>query len=631
MKWRIILPIAAVLSIGILLMIALITRQFMNTTVNMAKTSLESEAYRYANSIKADMDASFGGITSFSAILASVADTPAANRAEFIDIMETINRDTSSFFGIWTAFEPNAFDGKDAEYAANRDAATDATGRFIPYIYRHDGKDAVEALVDYETPGAGDYYLLARNSGKPAITSPYYYELAGESVYVASAAAPIKKNNRVIGVAGADLAMESVCASLANIKILESGYSILVDQAGLVVHHPDKNQRLKKVSATVDALVARAVEEASHDGRQRLIEAPSRVTGEASLFVVAPFAVGATGSTWTLLLSVPMREVMGPVYSGVYITVGIGLVLLLVSLALLYFLVNAIAGALIRIIDSLQETSLQVNDAAGQISNSSQQLAEGATEQAASLEETSSALEEMASMTRQNADNTAKTNETMTVTAGMFNEGSKYMAEMTTAMSEISDSAGQISRIIKAIEDIAFQTNLLALNAAVEAARAGEAGKGFAVVADEVRNLAQRSAQAARDTTNLIQSTVENVQAGVTVSEHLDKSFSDIQESAVTVTHLVNEIAAATSEQAQGVDQVNTAVAQMDKVTQQNAASAEESASAAEQLSAQARQLDNMVGELVNLITGTRKNLTRPSFGKEGQNELKLLPHHPGR
>ena len=234
-------------------------------------------------------------------------------------------------------------------------------------------------------------------------------------------------------------------------------------------------------------------------------------------------------------------------------------------------------------------------------------------------------------MTRQNADNANKTNDTTQNNNKQIGSGSTAVTNMSQAMAEISDSAEQINRIIKTIEDIAFQTNLLALNAAVEAARAGEAGKGFAVVADEVRNLAGRSAQAARDTTQLIETTISRVKHGAEIAVTLSAGFKGIEEGSQTVSGLISEITTATNEQAQGVEQVNTAMAQMDKITQENAAAAEESASASEELSSQAEQLHGTVEELTLLVEGAKRKHGWLANMRERREARKTAKTTPGR
>jgi methyl-accepting chemotaxis protein len=190
----------------------------------------------------------------------------------------------------------------------------------------------------------------------------------------------------------------------------------------------------------------------------------------------------------------------------------------------------------------------------------------------------------------------------MSQTSKVVDQANTSMGELTGSMEDISNASKETQKIIKTIDEIAFQTNLLALNAAVEAARAGEAGAGFAVVAEEVRNLAMRSADAAKNTANLIEDTVKRIKDGSEVVERSNETFSQVAEGVKKVGELVGEIAAASNEQAQGIEQVNTAVAEMDKVVQQNSASAEESASASEELNAQAEQMKGFVDELVTLV-----------------------------
>jgi methyl-accepting chemotaxis protein len=271
-----------------------------------------------------------------------------------------------------------------------------------------------------------------------------------------------------------------------------------------------------------------------------------------------------------------------------------------------FWVARSIAGPLRKVAGGLTEAASQSASAATQVASSSQSLAEGASEQAASLEETSSSLEEMASMTKQNADNALQAKTMMTEAYGIVEKVGKHMEEMAKAVEAITKSSEETGKIIKTIDEIAFQTNLLALNAAVEAARAGEAGAGFAVVADEVRNLAQRAAEAAKNTSVLIENTIKAVREGRELTSSTQEAFQENVEIAGKVSQLVEEIAAASQEQARGIEQLNQAVAQMDKVVQQNAANAEESASAAQQLQAQAQVLEGVVRELVNMIEGER-------------------------
>lgn len=270
--------------------------------------------------------------------------------------------------------------------------------------------------------------------------------------------------------------------------------------------------------------------------------------------------------------------------------------------------INKVIASLDTALTQVAEATEQVSSASQQISAGGQSLAQGANEQASSLEEVSSSLEEMSSMTKQNAENANQAKNLAGEANGNAAEGTKSMTKMSESINKIKESSDQTAKIVKTIDEIAMQTNLLALNAAVEAARAGEAGRGFAVVAEEVRNLAQRSAQAAKNTADMIAESVKNADGGVKIATEVSKSFESITTSVKKVNDLIAEIAAASNEQAQGIDQVNTAVAQMDKVTQQNAANSEESASAAEELSSQAEELAGMVAQfaLSNVSKTTR-------------------------
>jgi methyl-accepting chemotaxis protein/methyl-accepting chemotaxis protein-1 (serine sensor receptor) len=266
----------------------------------------------------------------------------------------------------------------------------------------------------------------------------------------------------------------------------------------------------------------------------------------------------------------------------------------------------------------LAEGAEQVAGSAAQVSSSSQTLAQGASEQAASLEETSASSEEINAMARKHSENSLEAAGLVALSQHKFMQTNDSLAQMVGAMGEIDAQSGKIAKIIKVIDEIAFQTNILALNAAVEAARAGESGLGFAVVADEVRTLAQRCAQAARDTTGLIEESTARSHDGKRKVDQVAVSIGEIAAEAGKVKILVDELNQGGQEQTRGIEEVARAVLQMQQVTQSTAAGAEESAAAAEELNAQSATLKAVVNRLRTMVDGApavRAGVIAPPLG----------------
>ncbi len=290
----------------------------------------------------------------------------------------------------------------------------------------------------------------------------------------------------------------------------------------------------------------------------------------------------------------------------IYMLLGLVAVGLLVGIMLAYGLASSITGAIKKFTDNIFQAADQMAVASEEVASGSDLLAEGASRQAASLEETAALLQEIGHMTDMNEGNAGEAENLAVDTETVVHGGETAVKEMITAVQEISEASNETAKIIKTIDEIAFQTNLLSLNAAVEAARAGEAGAGFAVVANEVRMLAHRSAEAAKNTAELIGRAVERSDCGVELSRKVEESFTHISEVTAKVRNLIAEVAEASVQQTSGLKQANSAASEMESVTQDLAANSEESSAAINDLRCQIEHIVEMLGGLHVLVVGQR-------------------------
>lgn len=292
----------------------------------------------------------------------------------------------------------------------------------------------------------------------------------------------------------------------------------------------------------------------------------------------------------------------------------IGISSLIFMIALGTIIARAITNPIHNAIGELTTGSSEVSAASSQVEAASQALAEGTTEQAASIQETSSTLEETSSMVQQNNDNTKQAAILAKNAMTFALKSTDEMSVMMSSMEDLKQSSNEIAKIIKVIDEIAFQTNILSLNAAVEAARAGDAGKGFAVVAEEVRNLAQRSAQAAKDTASIIENNITLSENSANIAKNVNESLVQIDGESKKVNELLEEISTATEEQARGINEINKAIHQMEQVMQSNSATADESAAASRELASQAANVNEIVRSLIKLVEGAKAANTSSSF-----------------
>ena len=434
-----------------------------------------------------------------------------------------------------------------------------------------------------------------KNGAGAAMSEVYRSPVSGEPVMLFLA--PIlDKSEKFAGVFGLTLRFETFTQLITSTRNGETGFAYMINEKGLILSHPNRNfildLDLSRV-AGMEAISRIMLQEQSGSDRY-LFEGTDKVAGFA--------AVPATG--WRVAVTQNAEEFLIAARRMINLNVGIGTAFLFLSIMTALRFARSFAGTTSTVATEILEGSEEIRENAFILSALSSQLASATTEQAAAHEETSASLNEMAGMTRLTAENTKKADGLIRQTDLIVTKAAASMAQMHEAMQSITHSSLQSKHIVNTIENIAFQTNLLALNAAVEAARAGEAGAGFSVVAEEVRNLAGRAAEAARNSGEMIDDSMQKIKEGSALIDQTNKDFSKVAESSATVRSIITEISTASAEEAMGIEQINAAIHQMEKMVQENATMAEEVHGTVEKLHARSDQMQSSVDGLFALIHG---------------------------
>ncbi len=589
-----------------------------NTSIDI-KSNLESALY-----IARGLAQSIGAYESF----------PLSERRMIGNSMiKQIAAENENILGAWVCFEPNMLDGMDSQFANT--ANYDSTGRFIPYWTRNGDSIEYSILADYTTPGAGDYYLAAKNSGKETILDPYLYNISGKDVLLTTFSVPIyNQEGYVVGVAGVDVSLDMLNQKNYDSTEYKSENLFLLSSDGTLIIHTNKDNLGKNIyDVETDKQKVDALLKSIQAGNAYVYDTESDINGKACTKTLVPITFGNSSTFWAVGVSIELDEIMKQTNKNLIVMILILLSIIIVTVLTIgisfKYMINKPLSSIVSVaqqqangnldIDlntnrkdelgilyqALQTANKNMNDSlliiktaatevssgATQISSASIQLSQGATEQASSIQEISASINDISAKTIQSTDNAKTANMKAENSRNLADRGMQQMTQLLSAMKNIRESSENIIKIIKVIEDIAFQTNILALNAAVEAARAGENGKGFAVVAQEVKNLATKSAKAASETTLLIEESVRKAETGGLIANETEKALSAIVKEIDDVAVLIKDIAGAIDDQSINLNHVNQSIGDISQVVQANSAASEENAAASEELNGQSDSL----------------------------------------
>jgi len=579
-----------------------------NTAIRAAESNTVGLTKGYAGQMRTEMETALITAQTLAQVLSSAKDEQGSfdlERDHVSAFLRNVLEKNPKLSGVYTVWEPDAFDGLDTVYADSE--GHDNTGRFIPYWSRgKNGEIRLEPSIGYDEEGIGDYYQLSKKTKVECITEPYLYPIQGENVLIISLVAPVIADGKFYGIAGVDMRTDFLQKLTDKVAADNSGSLALISHGGLLAGVRGRPDLVGKFAGEFD-------DDIESDGELSRIQkgAVFIESDDRWMEVFVPLTVGGTETPWSVNFRIPETLIVSEPDRLMWNQIWIGTGCILAALVLLWFVALGIAAPIRQISRGLNENADQVISISGQVSSASQSLSQGTSEQAASGEETVSFLEEMTamaiSMTSESSDSAGNADNLISEMGNVIVKANESMNELTVSINEITRVSEETFKIVKNIDGIAFQTNLLALNAAVEAARAGEAGSGFAVVAEEVRNLAMRSADAARNTSDMIEDTVKKITGGSELLARTNKAFSEVVGISAKISELIRNIITAAEEYARGIEQINKSVTEIDKVTQENANIAEKTAAASEKMYAQAEQLKGFVDDLTALL-GTNKH-----------------------